>query len=146
MCSALYRDAHARACMHRDISNHKASTSLSYPFTDKEMMPNLSNFPKAIPPSSGRIYPISVDSKAHVLSIMPSLLHATPQSYKPMEINLVFYWFDLWFHGRSVIFPLCVFVCCEVFCPLAEDPSSPGVPASVPTLCFLISAEADAAH
>lgn len=36
--------------------------------------------------------------------------------------------FDLWFHCKSVIFPLCGFVHFEVFCPLAEDPSSPEAP------------------
>lgn len=58
-----------------------------------------------------------------------------------MEINLVFYRFDLWFHDRSIIFPPCSFVCFEVLCPLAEDPSSPGAKLTAPALLlFNISA------
>lgn len=45
-----------------------------------------------------------------------------------MEINLVGFLFDLWFYCKRVTFPLCGFVCFEVFCPLAEDPASPGGP------------------
>lgn len=139
--------AHAYARMHRDRSNRRASTSLSYPFTDKEMMPNGSNLPKAIPPSSGGIYPISVNSKAHVFFHCAS--HFLTQHHRATNLWKLTLWFiDLTcdFMARGVIFPVCGFVCCEVFCPLAEDPSSPGGPLTVPTLPFRISAAADAAH
>lgn len=75
---------------------------------------------KAILLWSGSIYSVSVDS-FHYHHITSS---CNPPVIQTVEMTLVF--IDLTCDCLArVLFLLCGFVCFELFCPLAEDPSSP---------------------
>ena len=98
-------------------------------FTQERMAQNVSHLPKVIPLWSDGIYSTICwlqRPRSFPLHHITSSWNTT--KHRPTEVNLGFYWFDLWFHGRSVVLLCAVLFAlkCSVLWQRTEP--APGAP------------------